>query len=172
MSRNELTKIGIYLVIILIILRFAITPLNSQIKEKNELLSQVAQSYSLKQEIYERKVAEAEKAKKAPEATKYVYAKRFSYNAIRNTVLNWLLDEAEKKGLSIVNFELPEIKKGKVLSEMNVTIRLKGKIKSVLDFVDMIEQTDKLLLVKNLDISRTGQEYNITLGVAFFRSEI
>lgn len=172
MARNELTRTGIYIIVALIILKFVITPLNGKLKEKREIMQEIAQSLSLKKDIYERKLAEIELAKKTPKSLQYIYDKKYSYNSIRNVVLNWLMDEAEKKGLSVVNFELPEIKKGKVLSEISVTIRFKGKMKPFLDYLEIVEQTDKLLLIKNLDISKTGQDMNIAISVSFFRSEI
>lgn len=172
MSRAELTKIGIYIVIILVIIKFAVTTFSNKLKEKREILSETVHTYYLKKDIYEKKLAEIERSSKAPEAINFIYNKKYSYNSIRNTVLNWLIEEAERKGLSIVNFELPEIKKGKTLSEINVTLRLKGKIKPFIDLLEIVEQADKLILVKNTDILRTGQDFNMVLTVSFFRSEI
>lgn len=170
-KRAELTKIGIYIVIALVLIKFAVKPLNARLEQNKEMLTEIKQSYSLKQQIYERKLYEAQKPATEPESLSMLYSKNFSYNSIRNKVLQWLMENAEKKGLTITNFEIPEIKKGKELTEINVLLRLKGSLKPFLEYLEGVESADKLILIKNLELNPSGKEFNITVTFSFFRRE-
>lgn len=170
-SRAELTKIGIYIVIALILIKFAIKPLNDKVEENKELISQLTHSYALKSQIYERKLIDSQKPVSQPESLSMLYSSNFSYNSIRNKVLDWLMQNAEKKGVMVTNFEIPEIKKGKEFTEINVTLRLKGKLKPFFEYLETVESADKLILIRSLEINKAGQEFNFVLTASFFRTE-
>ena len=174
-KREDLRKIGIYLIIALVILNFVIKPLNSKIKQNKEMLSELKQAYLLKKELYEKKLYLSQTPQQVisePKSLFLLYSKDESYDLIRTKVLKWLMKKAEEKGLTITNFEIPEVKKGKEITEINVLLRLKGKIKPFLEYLKMVESYDKLILIKNLELYPSVQEFNIAITFSFFRREI
>jgi Tfp pilus assembly protein PilO len=173
-KREDLRKIGIYLIIALVIINFVIKPLNSKIKQNKQMLSELKQAYLLKKELYEKKLylSQTPQVISEPKSLSLLYPKDISYDLIRTKVLKWLMKKAEEKGLTITNFEIPEVKKGKEITEINVLLRLKGKIKPFLEYLKMVESYDKLILIKNLELYPSGQEFTITITFSFFRKEI
>jgi hypothetical protein len=173
-KREDLRKIGIYFIIALVIINFIIKPLNSKIKQNKQMLSELKQAYLLKKELYEKKLylSRTPQVISEPKSLSLLYSKDESYDLIRTNVLKWLMKKAEEKGLTITNFEIPEVKKGKEITEINVLLRLKGKIKPFLEYLKMVESYDKLILIKNLELYPYGQEFNITITFSFFRKEI
>jgi len=173
-KREDLRKIGIYLIIVLSIANFVIRPLNSKIKRNKEMLLELKQTYLLKKELYEKKLyfSQISQVTDEPKSLSLLYPKDISYNLIRTKVLKWLIKKAEEKGLTVRSFEILEPKKGQKLTEMNVSLRLKGKIKSFLEYLKMVESHDKLILIRNLELYLSRQECNINITFSFFRREM
>jgi hypothetical protein len=83
-----------------------------------------------------------------------------------------LLKLAEKKGTIVLDFEILEPVVGKNVSEAPVLIRLEGKILDFIDILKSIEQGDKALWVKSLEINKVaGQDMRYFLTVTAFRVE-
>ena len=173
-KREDLRKIGIYLIIVLSIANFVIRPLNSKIKRNKEMLSELKQTYLLKKELYEKKLyfSQISQVTDEPKSLSLLYPKDISYNLIRTKVLKWLIKKAEEKGLTVRSFEIPEVKKGKEITRINVLLRIKGKIKPFLEYLKIVETYDKLILIRNLELYPFGQEFNINITFSFFRREI
>jgi len=172
-KREDLRKIGIYLIIILSIINFIIKPLNSKIKRNKGMLSELKQTYLLKKELYEKKLylTQTSQVIGEPKSLSLLYSKDISYNLIRTKVLKWLIKKAEEKGLMVRSFEIPEVKKEKEITRINVLLCLKGKIKPFLEYLKMVETYNKLILIRNLELYPLGQEFNITITFSFFRRE-
>jgi len=171
MSRAELNKIGIYIVIALSIIVLVIKPLNAKLEYNKRQLHRLERAYTLKYRIYEERLMESKKPALAPKTLSLLYSNNLTSNQIRNTVTQWLMDNAEKKGITVVNFEFPELKKGKQITEISVLIRFRGKIKPFLDYLEMVETSKKLILIRNLEISQSGQEFYMNVTFSFFRRE-
>jgi len=173
-KRKDLRRIGIYLIIALSIVNFIIRPLNSKIKRNKEMLSELKQTYLLKKELYEKKLyfSQTSQATNEPKSLSLLYPKDISYNLIKTKVLKWLIKKAEEKGLTVKSFEIPEVKKGKKITRIDVLLRLKGKIKPFLEYLKIVETYDKLILIRNLEIYPFDQEFNINITFSFFRREI
>ena len=78
----------------------------------------------------------------------------------------------KKKGTIVLSFEILEPAVGKNVSEAPVLIRLQGKMLDLIDILKSIEQADKALLVKSLEINRgAGQEMSYFFTVTAFRVE-
>uniref|UniRef100_A0A7V5XGG3 Type II secretion system protein M n=1 Tax=Thermodesulfobacterium geofontis TaxID=1295609 RepID=A0A7V5XGG3_9BACT len=172
-KREDLTKIGIYITIALVIINFVIRPLNSKIKQNKEMLSELKQAYLIKNELYEKNLyfTQTPQVTGEPKSLSLLYSKDIPYDLIRTKVLKWLIKKAEEKGLTIINFEIPEVKRGKEITEINVLLRLKGKIKPFLEYLKIVESHDKLILIKSVELYPSGQEFNINITFSFFRRE-
>jgi len=173
-KREELRKIGIYIIVALVIINFVMKPLNSKIKQNKEMFSELKQAYLIKKELYEKKLylVQTPQVSSEPKSLSLLYSKDISYDLIRIKVLKWLIKEAEEKGLTITNFEILEPKRGKDITEINVLLRFKGKIKPFLEYLKMVESHEKLILIKSLELYPSGQEFNINITFSFFRREI
>jgi len=173
-KREDLRKIGIYVIIVLLVVSFFIKPLNSKIKKNKEMLLELKQAYLLKKELYEKKLYFAQNPQiiNKPESLSLLYSKDISCDLIKIEILKWLMKKAEEKGLTITNFEILEPKKGKEITEINVLLRLKGKIKPFLEYLKIVESHDKLILIKNVELYPSGNEFNIKVTFSFFKREI
>lgn len=172
-KRENLRKWGIYLVVALLMINFLIKPLRSSLSQQRRMFSELKETYLLKEELYEKKLLLAQKSQlqSEPKSLSLLYPSDIPYNSLRIKVLRWLIEKAEEKGLTITNFELPELRRGKEVTEISLLLRLKGKIKPFLEYLQAIESADKLILVKNLELYPSREEFNISVTFSFFRRE-
>ena len=172
--KKELKIIGLYVVIILVLLRVLVYPLYGAVAEKKNIFNEYYDSYVLQYRLFEKSKAQQKSKpamdKKALAHDFYVKDVRFSY--IQADVIEMLLKLAEKKGIMVLDFEILEPVVGKNVSEVSVLIRLEGKAIDFVDIFKSIEQGDKALRVKSLEINRAaGQEMRYFITVTAFRVE-
>jgi hypothetical protein len=82
-----------------------------------------------------------------------------------------LIEVAEKKQLTVMNFEMPDVVREKELSEVGAILRLKGQPLGLVEFLRAIEDWPKPLRVQSLESARNGADYNFTLIVSAFKIE-
>ena len=169
----DIKKIGIYLIIILALLRFLIYPLHASLQEKKVLLGEWYESYRLKSRVFE-KQREDQGEKGIIERSAllpHLYDKGVSYSNIQVEVLEQLKKLAEKNGLTILNFEILEPIVGKGISELTILIRLKGQPGPFIEILKAIEKGEKALSVRSMEISRSDPDLNFSLTISSFRLE-
>ena len=174
-SRREVVKrTGVYLLVGLGIFSLLLRPLDSKIKRNREVLLELKETYLLKKDLYEKKLllAQESPSQVEPKALSLLYPPDVSYNSLRTKVLRWLMEKAEEKGLTVTNFEIPELRKGKTMTEINLILRLKGRIKPFLEYLKEVESADKLILVRTLELYPSRDEFDIRLTFSFFRREM
>ena len=170
--------IGIYIIIILALLRFLIFPLQGTIQEKKEVLGEQQETYNLKYQVFERqRENQGMKTGKEPGVEKgvllpHLYDKGVSNSYIYSDVLEQVTKLAERKGLTIVSFETLEPVAGKNISEVPILVRLKGQPGSFIEVLDTIEKSGKVLSIRSMEISKSGQDQFFSLTIAAFRVEI
>lgn len=176
MGREKIKMIGFYILLILVFARFVVTPLNNTLKEKKALLNDYSETYKMKTLQIERlKAGKKTPAARTDEAEKgileNVYPRDSSYTLIQSKALRELIGSAEKNGLAVVNFEVPDAITGKNISEAPVIIRLKGPARSAVELLKDIERGNRPLRIRNYETSPTGNEFIFSLTVSAFRME-
>jgi hypothetical protein len=169
----DIKKIGIYLIIILALIRFLIYPLHASLQEKRILLGEWYESYRLKSRVSE-KQREDQGEKGIVERSAlfpHIYDKGVPYTNIQVEVLEQVLKIAEKDGLTILNFEMLEPGVGKGVSEVPVLVRLKGPPGPFIEILETIEKGEKALSIRSLEITKSGEDQVFSLTLSAFRLE-
>ena len=170
----QIRVIGIYVIIILALLRFLIFPLHGSIQEKKIVLGEQQETYSLKYQVFERQrenpgeKSGVEKGALLPQ----LYDKGTSNSYIYSEVLEQVTKLAEKKGLTVVNFETLEPVAGKTIREVPILVRLRGQPGPFIEVLDAIKKSEKLLSIRSMEITKTGQDQFFSLTISAFRVEL
>jgi Tfp pilus assembly protein PilO len=174
----QIRVIGIYVIIILALLRFLIFPLQGAIQEKKVLLGEQQETYNLKYRAFERQ-RENQREKRGMETgvekddlLPQLYDKGTSNSYIYSEVLEQVTKFAEKRGLIVVNFEMLEPVAGKIISEIPILVRLRGQPGPFIEVLDTIKNGEKLLNIRSMEITKTGQDQFFSLTISAFRVEI
>lgn len=169
----DIKKIGIYLIIILALLRFLIYPLQAAVQEKKTLLRELYETYQIKSQVQERQKRDQEgKILLGKDALlPYLYDKGILYSNIQSEIIEQIINIAKEKGSTVINFEMLEPGVGKSVSEVPVLVRLKGSASPLLETLETIEKGEKVLSIRSMEIARSGQEGVVSLTLSAFRLE-
>ncbi len=175
MNKERIRILSVYILIMLIIIRFVVVPLNNSVKEKKNILSDYAEAYRAKALILKKQRHGQQEKEGIVDAEKKlldsVYQKDSPYASIQSEVIQEITGIAEKYGLVVINFELPEVTVTKDISEVPVLIRLKGGLKPVIDMLKDMEKWKKTCSFKNFELVKSEQEFALTMAVSAFRIE-
>lgn len=170
----KIRTIGIYVIIILALLRFLILPLHTTLKEKKILLGERYENYRLKLKLVERQKEDqgtktvVDKSVLLP----YLYDKGHSYSFIQSSILEKVTKIAEQKGLGLINFEMLEPASGKGVSEVPILVRFKGEPKAFIETMESLEKDEKILNIRSMEITKSGPDQAFFLTISAFRLEI
>ena len=105
----DIRKIGIYLIIILALIRFLIYPLHASLQKKKVLLEEWYETYRIKSQVQERQKRDQEKTLLGKDALlPHLYDKGIIYSNIQSEIIEQIINIAGKKGLTVLNFEMLE----------------------------------------------------------------
>ncbi len=171
--QKELRTIGIYVLVILALARLLVYPLHQAVAEKKLLLDERYNSYKMQYQLLERQRGEqgGKMVVDKDVISRYLYDKRERVSHIQADVLENFIKMADKKGVNILDFEVLEPVAGKNVSEVPVLVRLEGKPLECIDILKAVEQWDKALKVKSVEINRAGQGLRLFLTMNAFRAE-
>jgi len=170
----EIKRIGIYIIIILALIRFLIYPLHASLREKKVLLGEWNENYRIKSQVFERqRENKGEKTVVEKDALfPHLYDKSAPNSYVQSDILEQVTKLAEKKGLIVLNFEMLEPAAGKSMSEVPILVRLKGDPKAFIETLETIEKNEKALSIRSMEITKSGQDQVFTLTISAFRLEI
>lgn len=175
MNREGIKIAGIYILGILLILRLAVVPLYGSVKAKKALLNEYKETYRMKVLALQRYKSEKKAVDIKPvdkeTALKAVYPKDEAYPSIQSDFLSKIIGAAEKNGMTVMNFELPDISPSKNISEVPVIIRLKGTPGAFNALLKDMDGWDKKMRFRQFEVSKSGQDNVFTLLVSIFRIE-
>lgn len=165
---------ALYLVLLLSVIRFLMVPMQTSLKGKKTMLTEYQELYLTKLSLRERQtgagrddISGAERERLAA----LLYPRESSFSAIQADIIKGLTAEAEKGGLTVINFELPDALVGKNISEANVILRLKGQTSAAIELLEGIKRRSRLLRIKGFETSRMGNDRLFTITVSAFRIE-
>ena len=169
----QIKVIGVYVIVILILLRFLIYPLHVAIQEKKTFLPDLYETYRIKSQVQERqKRDQGEKTLLGKDALlPHLYDKGIIYSNIQSEIIEQIIDIAGKKGLTILNFEMLEPGVGKGVSEVPILVRLKGPPGPFIETLETIEKSEKVLGTRSMEITKSGQDQVFSLTLSAFRLE-
>jgi Tfp pilus assembly protein PilO len=173
-KKIEIKRIGVYIIILLALIRFLIYPLNASLREKKVLLGEWSENYRLKAQVFDRqKEGRQEKIVVEKSALfSHLFDKGVSNSYIQSDVLEWITNIAEKKGLTIMNFEMLEPIAGKGVSEIPILVRLKGMPGPFIEILEAIEKGERALSIRSMEVNKMGQDQVFSLTISAFRVEI
>lgn len=171
---KDLKTLGIYIITVLVILKFFLVPLNSSLNAKKTILNEYLGTYRMKSRMQRTHVL-------APEANISVEEKRRLLTLIANKnspipviqseTLESVIKKAEKNGLTVMNFEIPDAPTGKNITEVPVLLRLKGMPKALVELLKEIKKMERLTDVKGIETTKSGNEFIFTITLIVYRME-
>jgi len=173
-ARQKTIKvIGLYVVIILALARFLIYPLNAAVAGKKTSLVEQYENYKLKYRLVERQKTDQDSRAAVDKTVLFtqLYEKGVGYSLIQADIIEQVTKFAEKKGMTVLNYEMPEPAIGKNVSEVPVIIRLQMKPLNIIETFEMIKKGKRILRIKSTDISMSGQDLQLSLNLSAFRVE-
>lgn len=173
-DRLSLKTLGSYLVVLLVIVRFVILPLHNRLAEKKLLLAERQELLTSKQSQLRKQAAEKVSPRAAVDRealAQLFYPKDSADTVIQADLIKSLIDTAEKKSLTVVSFEMPEVAREKELSEVGAVLRLRGQPAGLLEMLRAIDHWPKKLRIKSLESARSAADFNINLTVVAYRIE-
>lgn len=168
---QKLKTIGIYIIIMLTAIRFLIVPLHKNLTAKKMVFADKVEVYNTKKASFDRQGGGVQKDTPPgkEKLAELFYPQDQPASAVQAEVLKDLIERAEKKGLTVASFELPEVIQGKSLTEVNVALRFSGRAGVVIEFLGELEKQKRRLNPKVFEIYTQGDEQFVNLTVSAFR---
>jgi len=170
----SLRAVGPYLLVLLIIIRFLIMPLQSAANQKKTLLAESEELYATEQSLLQKRLQQGgEKSRKWDDKAlaQLSYPKDAPDAVIQADLVRKLIELAEKKGLTVLNFEFPDVARDKEVSEIGVILRFKGQPRGLVDLLKEVDQFPKPLSVKSVESSKSGADFTAVLTIVAYRVE-
>lgn len=172
---KDFKTVGVYLIIILAIMKFVLVPLNNSLNAKKIILNEYLDTYRTRSLTLQKHTSPAEVDKTEGEEKerflKLINPKDSPVPAIQSKTLRSVIEKAEKNGLNVVNFELPDAATGKNITEVPVLLRVKGTPKALVGLLKDIKNLERLTDVKGIEIARSGDESIFTITLTTYRVE-
>jgi len=165
---------GVYVILILAVLRFLVYPLHSAVKDRKALLVSRQEAYALKTRLLEqaKHARDEENVRNTEKIRSGLYPKETRISDIQADVLAFLSQRSEGKGLTVSGFEMPDVVVGKGVSEIPVILKLAGGSKAFVELLKGIRENNKTLVVKAMEISAGSQNTTFLMTVSAFRTEL
>ncbi|OPY86680.1 MAG: hypothetical protein A4E72_01619 [Syntrophus sp. PtaU1.Bin208] len=173
-KQERIRTIGIYLIIVLALLRFLIYPLYTGLEKQKQLLAEQQKNYSLKLRILnmqQRGETPLNPVVEKKELSPYLYEKTQSLTQVQLDIVHRLHALAKEKGGALVRFEMLETIPRNTLSEAPVTLWISGQPKALMDILQAAEKTGKALEIKGMEISKGTKDYLLSLTLSAYRME-
>ena len=176
-KREKLRDIGIYLIIILCLLMFVLSPLNKSLKDKKTILNGYLEAYEIKAVLAQRKRQVNETVNKSiseqeKELLASLYTKDSLVSEVQIETLEAVTKSVEKNGLNLIHFQLPDTSVSKDLREISIIISVTGMLKDIIGLLKELNEMKMITDVKYLQIS-TGRKqlFTVKLTLVNYRIE-
>ncbi len=167
---ENIKRLGLFILIILCIIRFVFVPLSDSLDKKKKLFDDKRFSYRLKADLhkrYESKVLATKGGDRGEPAREPLFFPVGSKDTtIQTDILTFITNRAKDKGLSYDNFEILDSREDTTMIEIAIIIRLRGKMYLFLELLKEISRHKPVLKIKELDITRRGNDYHVHMRVA------
>ncbi|HYA14757.1 MAG TPA: hypothetical protein VEF33_10510, partial [Syntrophales bacterium] len=149
-SSTWVKTIGVYIILILALLRFLIYPLHAAVKDRREAFADQQDTCLLKSRLLQqaRQSRDSGTVQDLDKVRTALYPRETRASEIQADILATVSKYAEEKGLTILGFEMPELITGKKISEIPVMLKVTGSAKSFVKLLKSIQENKKALAVK------------------------
>lgn len=176
MNKNNFKIFGFYVLIILVIGRFLVIPLRNYAEKEKTVLANYTETYRTKSLLVKKHHLKqsgdgTNAAAKSNTLIMSFYKNNTPYTDIQSEYIQGIIASAEKYGLAVVNFEIPEIIVTKNTSEIPVVVRLKGNPKAIISLLQEMRRWDKIVSFSHFETIKNDQDFVFTLTVSTFRAE-
>jgi Tfp pilus assembly protein PilO len=171
---KDFKTVGIYLIIILAIMKFVLVPINNSLNAKKTVLNEYLDTYRTRSLIIQKYISTPETEKTGEEKERFlklINPKDSPIPVIQSKTLSSVIEKAEKNGLTVLNFELPDAATGKNITEVPLLVRLKGTPKALTDLLKDVRKMASLTEIKGLQIEKSGDEFLFTITLTTYRVE-
>jgi len=172
--QEKLRTVGIYLILILALLRFLVYPLHGAVEKEKRLYDAQRENYRLKTRLLNQQQQngnllspEVKRTGLAP----YLYEKTESLTQIQVDVVQRMSVLAKGKGGELVRFEILETIPEKTLSEAPVTLWFSGQPQALVNILRSVETSEKLLGIKGMEINKGPKDHVLSLTLSAYRLE-
>lgn len=165
-------KLGIYIIIILSILRFIIYPMNEKIKEDKSKLNSKLKDYMEDIKLYTSKKIETpkEETKSSKISIENLHKSDEKAKDIQISIAKIVKKYAKKNNISIQSIEMPKPSKTKYIEQIDVKIRLSTqdpyKIFSLLQY---LEAMPKYTIIRETQINAFGANVNFYFTITTYK---
>lgn len=166
MDKKTIKNVVFYLLISLVLIRVGVMPLGAALQEKRSAYESQVMAYVEKEALLEE---QGPKGKGALMLDVALYQKDVQITSIQSEVLKMLVKNAEALGLDVASFELPNMVAMDVVTEVPVTLRLRGEPEGI---VELLKRTRaKSWSVRDFQVSHVSGKFVYALTVTVFRVE-
>jgi hypothetical protein len=160
-SDGNLKKIGLYLLIILSVARFAVVPAWTAVERRKAVAEDSLNTYASKMDLLQRYLAVDMKDDPAinNELATLIYPKGSNRTAIQTEMVNFLTKAADGNSIAVQNFQLLEGTEDPVLIEASVLVRIQGQLKPAYKFLKAIQDARPALRIKSIEINSQDKGY-------------
>lgn len=165
-------KLGIYIIIILSILRFIIYPMNEKIKEDKSKLNSKLKDYMEDIKLYTSKKIETpkEETKSSKISIENLHKSDEKAKDIQISIAKIVKKYAKKNNISLQSIEMPKPSKTKYIEQIDVKIRLSTqdpyKIFSLLQY---LEAMPKYTIIRETQINAFGANVNFYFTITTYK---
>jgi hypothetical protein len=158
---GNLKKLGLYLLIILSVARFAVVPAKIAVEKRKAVVEDYLGTYASKMDLLQRYLAVDMKddPELNNELAALLYPKGSNRTAIQTEMVNLLTKAAEANALSVQNFQLIEGTEDPVLVEASVLVRIQGQLRPAYRFFKVIQDAKPVLRIRSVEINVQEKTY-------------
>jgi Tfp pilus assembly protein PilO len=178
MIKNDFQKYGILLIVVLLIAKFVIQPLNNNIKESREVIKELESTYKTKYRTYNTLLQKTAQSKEKPLTVDQLLQKLgfVSKNEkdiiLQVETLNYLKDSLSKEKLEILNFEFYPTVSKEDYEIISIGIRFKGNPIYFKNFLRRIYESKTFYKVTKMDVYQLGDDKGYYLKISCYRPRI
>lgn len=164
-SREKIRKIAIYLLLILIVLRFLFVPQYREYSEKKELLSKKSKDYETALILSRDKILPSNHDL----INKVFSTEEISY--VQSLLLSYSEKLCSKHNLVLTHYDLLESSSEGTVREVNVSLNLEGKPSQILSFLSDLKRYPKFLDIKTFEASESQNRYLFKIVITTYKAE-
>lgn len=154
-------KIGLYVVIVLAVLRFVVAPLHDSVENKKTLLKETTASLASAKQLLKTYTAAGGESDPAiqEQLSTLIYPADSNKTALQTDLINEINAMAHANHLAALGFGLGESGETAGLKDFSVIVRLQGGLKPAITLFRELQGKKPLIRLRELEIADAGQGY-------------
>lgn len=168
---------GIFIVAVLAIVRFILVPLGNSVQERREVLGGTLETLRTKEMSLKRMLSsDTSVAPSSGTAEDRVLGSLYPQGSpsvvVQTDLLSSLIGTAGTLNLKVEGYEMPEVVKGKAITELPIVLRMRGSPKNFIAFIRETGDLSRLVDIKSLQASKQGNDYLYVVSLSAYRRDM